>query len=74
MLQTKIIIFFTKSFTDDYFSVISIPPGAYEKESLNHDIKRIVFKDGYFTEENHPFAIQQKFSTLGSIIEMYQTS
>ena len=62
--------YFTKSINDDDFSVVSVPPGAYELESLNDDIKRIFIKDGYFTEENYPFIFTPNFSTLGSIIEI----
>ena len=55
---------FTKSINEDEFSVISIPSGAYEMESLNDEIKRILVKDGYFTQENYPFIIKPNFSTL----------
>ena len=54
----KIKFYFTKSAKDDDFSVISIPPCAYELESLNDEIKRIIIKDGYFTEESYPFIIK----------------
>ena len=43
---------FTVSFNDAYCSRITIPAGAYEVESLHVEIKRLIFKDGYFTEEN----------------------
>ena len=63
--------YFTKSLTDDeHYIMITIPPGAYEIEALNDEIKRIIINDGYFNEENYPFVIKPNFSTLGSIIEI----
>ena len=63
--------YFTKSISDyEHYIVISIPPGAYEIESLNDVIKRIIINDGHFTEDNYPFVIKPNFSTLGSIIEI----
>ena len=63
--------YFTKSITDyEHYIVISIPPGAYEIESLNDEIKRIIIKDEHFTEDTYPFAIKPNFSTLGSIVEI----
>ena len=47
---------------------ITISPGAYEIESLNNEIKRIIIDEGHYTEPNYPFTIKPKFSTLGSII------
>ena len=47
-----------------------MPPGAYEFESLNNEIKRIFIAEEHFTEENYPFLIKPNFSTLGSIIEI----
>ena len=62
--------YFTKSITDDdHFILITIPPGSYEIESLNDEIKRIIIVDEHFTSENYPFKIKPNFSTLGSIIE-----
>ena len=49
---------------------INVPPGAYELESLDKEIKRIIFEQGYATEANYPFLIKPNFSTLGSIIEI----
>ena len=49
---------------------INIPKGAYELESLNEEIKRIIIEEGYAKEENYPFLIKPNFSTLGSIIEI----
>ena len=63
--------YFTKSITDDdHYIMITIPSGAYEIESLNDEIKRIIIDDEHFTSENYPFEIKANFSTLGSIIEI----
>ena len=55
---------------EDGFIQITIPPGAYEIESLNNEIKRIFFDEEHYTEANYPFKIKPNFSTLGSIIEI----
>ena len=63
--------YFTKSITDDdHYIMITIPPGSYEIEALNDEIKRNIFDDEHFTEENYPFLIKSNFSTLGSIFEI----
>ena len=63
--------YFTKSITDDdHYIMITIPPGAYEIESLDDEINRIVIDYEHFTETNYPFKIKPNFSTLGSIIEI----
>ena len=63
--------YFTKSISDyEHYIVISIPPGAYEIESLNDEIKRIFINDEHFTEDTYPFVIKPNFSTLGSIVEI----
>ena len=63
--------YFTKSITDDdHYIMITIPPGSYEIESLNDEIKSIIIDNKYFTSENYPFNIKPNFSTLGSIIEI----
>ena len=62
--------YFKKTISDDGFIKISIPPGAYEIESLNNQIKRIVIDEEHYTEANYPFTIKPNFSTLGSIIEI----
>ena len=61
---------FLKSISDDGHIKISIPPGAYEIESLDRGIKRIIIDEGHYTEVAYPFTIQPNFSTLGSIIEI----
>ena len=63
--------YFKKTISDDDgFIKITIPPGAYEIESLNNEIKRIIIDEGYYTETNYPFTIKPNLSTLGSIIEI----
>ena len=63
--------YFTKSITDDdHYIMITIPPGAYEIESLDDQIRRIIINDEHFTEDTYPFVIKPNFSTLGSIIEI----
>ena len=63
--------YFKKTITDeDGFIKIKIPPGAYEIESLDDEIKRIIIDKGHYTEENYPFKIKPNFSTLGCIIEI----
>ena len=59
-----------KIINEDGFIKITIPPGAYEIESLNNEIKRITIDEGHYTESNYPFTIKPNFSTLGSIIEI----
>ena len=62
--------YFKKTISDDGFIKITIPPGAYEIESLNTEIKRIIIDEGHYTEVNYLFTIKPTFSTLGSIIEI----
>ena len=62
--------YFLKSITDEGYIKISIPPGAYEIESLNNEIKRIIIDEEHYTEAIYPFNIKPNFSTLGSIIEI----
>ena len=61
--------YFKKTITDeDGFVQIIIPPGAYEIDSLNDEIKRFIIDGEHYTEANYPFKIKPNFSTLGSII------
>ena len=63
--------YFTKSITDeDGFIQITILLGAYEIESLNKEIKRIVIGEDHYTEAIYPFKIKPNSSTLGSISEI----
>ena len=60
-----------KSITDeDSFVQITRPPGAYEIEALDKELKMIIIGEDHFTEANYPFKIKPNFSTLGSIIEI----
>ena len=60
----------TTSITDIEPNFIIIPPGVYELESLDDEIKRIRIVEGHFTESNYLFKIRPNFPTLGSIIEI----
>ena len=62
--------YFKKPLVEEDFIQNTIPPGAYEIESLNSEIKRIIIDEEYYTESNYPFKIKPKFSTLGSIVEI----
>ena len=64
--------YFSKSIIDDnHFNLIIIPNGAYEIESLDKEIKRIIISQGYFNLKDYPFLIKPNFSNLGSIIEIH---
>ena len=61
--------FFKKTITNKHeFIKITKPPGAYEIERLNNEIRRIIIDEEHYTEANYPFTIKPNFSTLGSII------
>ena len=63
--------YFTKTISDDDgFIKITIPPGAYEIESLNKEIKRIIINAEHYTLATYLFTIKPNFSTLGSIIDI----
>ena len=63
--------YFMNSITDeDGLIQITIPPGAYETESLNMEIKRNLIDESHFGEANYPFTIKTNFSTLGFIIQI----
>ena len=63
--------FFPKLFFDEAgFIQTTIAPGAYEIESSNIEIKRILTNGGQFTEADYPFTIKPNCSTLGGIIEI----
>ena len=49
---------------------MTIPPGAYELESLNIEMERNIIEEGHFTDVDYPFTIKPNFSTRGSIIEI----
>ena len=62
--------YFKKAIKDEDFIKIGIPPGAYEIESLDDEIKRIIIEKGQYSESDYPFRIKPNFSTLGSIVEI----
>ena len=63
--------YFKKTITDeDGFIQITIPPGAYEIESLNDGIERLIIDEGHYTEISYPITIKPNTSTLWSIIEI----
>ena len=69
--NSNIKFYFMKSVTDeDGYIQNTIPPGAYEIESLRNKIKRIIIDEGHFTEANCPFTNKSNFSTLGPNIEI----
>ena len=49
---------------------IRIPQGAWEIESLNDEIKLIKINEEHYTEDDYPFKIKPKFSTLGRIVKI----
>ena len=61
--------YFKKNFIDEDFIQIRIPEGAYEVESLNDEITRILIDKEHYTDSNYPFTIKPNFSILGSIVE-----
>ena len=64
--------YFSKSIIDDnHFQSISIPNVSYEIESLDSEIRWIIIDQGHFTGENYPFLIKPNFTTLGSIVEIF---
>ena len=62
--------YFKKNLIDEDFIQIRIPEGAYEIESWDAEIKRILIDKEHYTEANYPFTIKPDFSTLGSIISI----
>ena len=63
-------LYFMKSITDERgFIQVPIPPGAYEIEALDNEIKRINIDEGHYSKNDYPFKIKPNFSTLGSITE-----
>ena len=65
-------IYFKKMISDgDDFIQFAIPPGAYEVESLNKEIRKIIIVEEHFTEADYPFQIKPNISRIGSIIEIW---
>ena len=53
------------------FSQNSFPPCAYEIQSLNNEIKRVIVDENHLIGTNYPFTRKPSFLTLGSILEIY---
>ena len=62
--------YFKEQPIEENFFRLTIPPGAYETESLNEELKRIIIDEGYYSENDYPCTIKPIFSTLGSIIQI----
>ena len=63
--------YFKETTTDgDDFIQITIPPGAYDIESLNNEVRRNIIDEEQFTEPDYPFQIKSNISTLGSVSEI----
>ena len=62
--------YFKKSIIEEDFIQLRIPNGAYELESLDKEIKRILIDRENYTQANYLITIKPNFSTLGSIIEI----
>ena len=60
MLQIQIKFFFLKSITDeDGYKQNTLPPGAYEIESLKNQIKRIIIEEEHYTKQIIPLQSNQ---------------
>ena len=68
--NSKSKFYFKKTLIEEDFAQIILPHGAHEFESLNDEIKRIIFDKGHYSTLDYPFEIKSNFSTLGSIIEI----
>ena len=71
-LQIQILGFISKKTItneDDFFQNTTLT-GAYERESLNNEVKRFINEDGYYTEASCPFTIKPSFSTSVSNVEL----
>ena len=63
--------YFKKTITnEDSFIKITKPPGAYEIESKDNEIKRIFIHEGHYSGNEYSFTIKPNFSTLGYIIQI----
>ena len=62
--------YFKKTLIEEDFIQFIVPPGAYEIEILNNEIRRLIIDKGHYTAADFPFTIKSNFSTLGSIIEI----
>ena len=72
MIQTKIRKCFSQKQLriKDGFIQITIPPGAYEIESLSDEITRSNIEESCFTEADCPFTMKPNFSTVGCITKI----
>ena len=68
--NSNIKLYFRESPIDEDFFHVTIPHSAYEIESLNNEIKRIILAKVYYSEKDYPFTIKPNFTTLGSNIEI----
>ena len=59
---------FTYSIQDNDFSQTTIPPGVYEIESVNDEIKRIFIKKESVSSERYRFTKKPNFITIKSFI------
>ena len=63
--------YFKNSITDgDDFIQTTILQSAYQIESINNGIKKIISDKVHYSEKQYPFKIKPIFCTLGSIIEI----
>ena len=62
--------YFKKAIKDEDSIRTFLSPGAYEIESLEKEIKRIIIEKGHYTKSDYPFRIKPNFQTLGSIVEI----
>ena len=53
------------------FVQLSVKPGEYEQETLIEETELIIIEQGHFTGGRYPSFFKPKFSTLGSIIEIF---
>ena len=64
-------VYFKNTITNEEdFIQKTIPQGAYEIESLNKAIRRIIIDKGHYTENEYPFTVKATSSTLVSIAEI----
>ena len=68
---SNIRFYFKKTITNEEDCIqINIPPGAYEIESLNNEIRKFIIDKGLYSGYEYPFMVKPNFSTLGSIVEI----
>ena len=62
--------YFKKTLFDEEMFQIIIPHGAFEIESLNNEIRRIIVDKGHYSENECPLTIKPSFTKLGSITQI----